>query len=144
MGDWVAGAVRPHLDYARRQGVTLAVAAVFGVITTLFLVLTLFLALTYVMAPVWAALLCAGLAATVVLVMLLIARHRAKLRGVQRSAVVAEAPETARVEKAAVAMMAARSVAALALPAALVGAAWLLARRKEEPRKRSLFGRRAR
>ncbi|HUF56921.1 MAG TPA: hypothetical protein VMM55_10230, partial [Thermohalobaculum sp.] len=60
LGEYVESALKPHLIYARRQGITLAVAAVFGVTTLLFVALSVFLALTYVMAPLWAALLCAA------------------------------------------------------------------------------------
>ncbi|HUF55208.1 MAG TPA: hypothetical protein VMM55_01460, partial [Thermohalobaculum sp.] len=94
--------------YARRQGITLAVAAVFGVTTLLFVALSVFLALTYVMAPLWAALLCAA-----------------------TSAAVVAAEEGHEQEMTMARMKAVTAFAASVLPALAIGAvAFLLGRRK--------------
>ena len=130
LGDYVESALKPHLIYARRQGISLAVAAVFGVTTLLFVVLAAFLALTYVMAPVWAALLCAGACAAVAAVSLKIVQRRARVRA-RTSAEVVAAEEGHEPEIAAARLKAAASFASSVVPALVIGAvAFFLGRRR--------------
>lgn len=132
LGDWLAGILKPHIIYARQQGISLAVAAVFGVGMVLFLLLALFLGLTYVMPPFWAAMLCALICAVVAAVALLTVQRRAKLR--QRAGADVVAIEEGKGgEAAGGTLLALRGVAAALLPAVLVAViAYLMRRRRSD------------
>ena len=126
----VENVLKPHLIYFRRQGVSLAVAAVFGATALLFVVLSVFLALTYVMAPLWAAVICALVCAAVAAVMLKIVERRARVRARAGAEVVA-AQEGHEQEMTGARLRAAASFASSVLPAVAVGAvAFLLGRRR--------------
>lgn len=130
LGEYVESALKPHLIYARRQGITLAVAAVFGATTLLFVVLSVFLALTYVMAPLWAALLCAAACALVAATALAVVQRRARVRARTSAAVVA-AEEGHEQEMTMARVKAITAFAASVLPAVAIGAvAFFLGRRK--------------
>lgn len=129
LGEYVEGALKPHLIYARRQGTSLAVAAVFGIATVLFLLVALFFALLYVMPPLMAALLLALLCATVVAVMVAIVQRRAKLREAAGSEAVAiEEGKAAEVTLGR--LLAVRALMGAILPTLAIGAvAFLIGRR---------------
>ena len=130
LGDYVESALKPHVIYFRRQGISLAVAAVFGAVTLLFVVLSVFLALTYLMAPLWAAMLCAVACAAVAGTMLKIVQRRARVRAVASAEVVA-AKEGHEPELQAARLKAAASFASSVVPALLIGAvAFFLGRKR--------------
>ena len=129
LGEYVESALKPHLIYARRQGITLAVAAVFGATTLLFVVLSVFLALTYLMAPLWAALLCAGACLLATGIAMMIFQRRARVRARTSAAVVA-AEEGHEPEITAARMKALTTFASAVLALVIGAVAFFLGRRK--------------
>ena len=130
LGEYVESALKPHLIYARRQGITLAVAAVFGATALLFVALSVFLALTYLMAPIWAALLCTAASAIAAAIALMIVQRRARIR-TRASAEVVAAEAGHEPEMTMARVRALSAFASSVLPAIAIGAvAFFIGRRK--------------
>lgn len=133
VGGWIRSQIQPHVIYVRRQGITLAVAAVFGIASLMFVVLTIFLALTYLMAPLTASLLCAGLTAITAGIAVMVAFRRAKIRNVGGTTVIETPDESTDEERTEVALRALKGVALVTAPAVLLAtAAWLISRRSRD------------
>lgn len=129
LGEYVEGALKPHVIYARRQGISLAVVTVFGIAAVLFLLMALFFALLYVMPPLVAALLCALICLTVVAVAMSAVQRRARLRRIAGSEAVA-VREGKAAEVALGRMGALRGFLGAVLPTLALGAvAFLIGRR---------------
>lgn len=135
IGEFIEGLLKPHLIYMRRQGISLAVVAVFGACTVVFLLVALFFALLYAMPPLGAALLCALLSFSVAASVLMTVQRRARIRAAAGAEAVArrEASMANRRPASGLAPTVIKGLVAAVLPTLLIaGLGYLVGRRADD------------